>query len=81
MAYIINCIDQVKHKTEKIKTIVKGAEKYLGMKETSWEDINRKLEGEKKLAGARLIVLQRNARRLVAIGQELTIFIIVWVGV
>ncbi|XP_013859124.1 uncharacterized protein LOC106514416, partial [Austrofundulus limnaeus] len=28
MAYVINCTDQVKHKTEKIKIIVKGAEKF-----------------------------------------------------
>lgn len=28
VAYITNCIDQVKHKREKIKIAVKGAEKY-----------------------------------------------------
>lgn len=38
MAYIINCTDQVKHKTEKTKIIVKGAETYLGMKDIPWED-------------------------------------------
>ena len=44
IAYVINCTDQAKHKTEKIKIIVRGAEKFLGFKEGSWENINKKLE-------------------------------------
>ncbi|XP_027895304.1 uncharacterized protein LOC114158190 [Xiphophorus couchianus] len=44
VAYVINCTDQAKHKTEKIKIIVRGAEKFLGFKEGSWENINKKLE-------------------------------------
>ena len=44
MAYVINCTDQVKHKTEKIKIIVRGAEKFLGMTGVSWEQINKRLE-------------------------------------
>ena len=46
MAYVINCADQVKQKTEKIKIIVRAAEKYLGVKDVSWEQVNRKLEGD-----------------------------------
>lgn len=52
MAYIIKCTDQVKDKTEEMRIIVKGAEKYLGMREASWEDISRKLEAYKKAGGA-----------------------------
>ena len=44
VAYVINCADQVKHKTEKIKIIVKGAEKIFDMKHLSWEQISRRLE-------------------------------------
>ncbi|XP_038159537.1 uncharacterized protein LOC119795547 [Cyprinodon tularosa] len=44
IAYVVNCTDQAKHKTEKIKIIVRGAEKFLGFKEGSWENINKKLE-------------------------------------
>ena len=44
VAYVINCADQVKHKTEKIKIIVKGAEKIFDMKDLSWEQISRRLE-------------------------------------
>lgn len=51
VAYVINCTDQVKHKTEKIKIIVKGAEKFLGMKDLSWEQINRRLEEVWKTGG------------------------------
>lgn len=43
IAYVINCADQVKHKTEKIKMIVKGAERCFGMKGLSWEHIHKKL--------------------------------------
>ncbi|MEQ2228384.1 hypothetical protein ILYODFUR_008287 [Ilyodon furcidens] len=48
IAYIINCTDQAKHKTEKIKIIVRGAEKFLGFKEGSWENINKRLETEER---------------------------------
>ena len=44
MAYVINCVEQVKQKTEKIKIIVRAAEKYLGVKDVSWVQVNRKLE-------------------------------------
>ncbi|MEQ2223491.1 hypothetical protein ILYODFUR_037296 [Ilyodon furcidens] len=46
IAYVINCTDQAKHKTEKIKIIVRGAERFLGFKEGSWENINKRLETE-----------------------------------
>ena len=46
MAYVINCTDQVKHKNEKIKIIVKGAEKFLGMRNISWEQVKQKLEAD-----------------------------------
>lgn len=52
IAYVINCTDQVKHKTEKIKIIVKGAEKFLGLKEVSWERINKKLEADGRQEGS-----------------------------
>jgi hypothetical protein len=52
IAYVINCTDQVRHKTEKIKIIVKGAEKFLGMSDISWENINKKLEDDGKSGGA-----------------------------
>lgn len=52
MAYVINCTDQVKHKTEKIKIIVKGAERFFGFKDISWEQINKKLGEEGKGGGS-----------------------------
>ncbi len=51
IAYAINCTDQVRHKTEKIKIIVKGAEKFLGINNISWENINKRLEVDGKLGG------------------------------
>ena len=32
-SYVIKCSDQVKHETEKMYIIVKGAEKFLGLKD------------------------------------------------
>lgn len=52
VAYVINCTDQVRNKTEKIKIIVKGAEKFLGINNISWENINKRLEGDGKSGGA-----------------------------
>lgn len=52
MAHVINCADQVKQKTEKIKIIVRAAEKYLGVKDVSWEQVNRKLEGVGRQGGS-----------------------------
>uniref|UniRef100_A0A146QDP1 Zn-dependent peptidases, insulinase domain-containing protein n=1 Tax=Fundulus heteroclitus TaxID=8078 RepID=A0A146QDP1_FUNHE len=54
MAYVINCTDQVKQKTEKIKIIVKGAEKFFSAKDLSWELINKKLENDGKTGGGRI---------------------------
>ncbi|MEQ2282305.1 hypothetical protein AMECASPLE_039155 [Ameca splendens] len=51
IAYVINCTEQAKHKTEKIKIIVRGAEKFLGFKEGSWENINKKLETDGRQGG------------------------------
>ncbi|KAF0039007.1 hypothetical protein F2P81_009491 [Scophthalmus maximus] len=48
VSYVINCTDQVKHKTEKIKIIAKGAERFLGIKNLTWEHINKRLEAEGK---------------------------------
>lgn len=50
IAYVINCTDQVKHKTEKIK--IKGAEKFVGLKDVSRECISKKLEIEGKQEGS-----------------------------
>lgn len=51
IAYVINCTDQVKHKTEKIKIVVKGAERFFGIKDISWETVNKRLGGEGKAGG------------------------------
>lgn len=51
IAFVINCTDQVKHKTDKIKIIVKGAEKFLGMRNISWEQIKEKFETDGKPPG------------------------------
>ncbi|XP_035998476.1 uncharacterized protein LOC118564421 [Fundulus heteroclitus] len=48
IAYVINCTDQVKHKTEKIKIIIKGVEKFLDMRELSWEQVKKQLETDGK---------------------------------
>lgn len=60
IAYVINCTAQVKHKTEKIKIIVKGAEKVLTVKDLSWEQINKKLESDGKpgTSGEKLTIPQ-----------------------
>lgn len=42
---IINCSAQTDRKTEKSKIIVKSAEKYLGMKELHWEEVEKILNG------------------------------------
>ena len=46
MVEVINCSAQTSRKTEKIKIIVKAAEKYLGLKGTSWEAVEEMLAGE-----------------------------------
>lgn len=43
VAYVINCSEQAKTKTEKIKIIVKAAAKFLDMKDLSWEKIHADL--------------------------------------
>ncbi|MED6265511.1 hypothetical protein CHARACLAT_026272 [Characodon lateralis] len=48
IAYVINCTDQAKLKAEKIKIIVRGAEKFLSFKERSLENINKRLETEER---------------------------------
>ncbi len=50
IAYVINCTDQVRHKTEKINN-VKGAEKFLGINNISWENTNKRLEVDGKSGG------------------------------
>lgn len=44
MSYVINCTNQAKGKTERIRIVVKGAEKYLGVRGVSMEHISKKLE-------------------------------------
>ncbi|MEQ2160491.1 hypothetical protein GOODEAATRI_034341 [Goodea atripinnis] len=51
VAYVINCTEHAKHKTEKIKIIVRGAEKFLGFKEGSWKNINKMLETHGRQGG------------------------------
>lgn len=47
LAYVINCSEQAKTKTEKIKIIVKAAAKFFNMKDLSWEKIHADLnQGE-----------------------------------
>lgn len=48
IAYVINCTDEVKHKTDKIKIIFKGAEKFLTKKNVSWEEINKNGKTDEK---------------------------------
>lgn len=44
MSYVINCSTQAKNKTERIRIVVKGAEKFFGIRGVSWESISKKLE-------------------------------------
>lgn len=45
MVEVINCSGQTDKKTEKIKIIVKAAEKYLGIKGLSWQTVEGNLSG------------------------------------
>ena len=40
IAYVINCTEQAKHKSEKIKIIVKAAARFLNLRNLSWEKIS-----------------------------------------
>lgn len=54
LAYVINCSEQVKTKTKKIKVIVKAAAKFLNMTGLSWEKVEADLkQGEGCLDGVR----------------------------
>lgn len=44
MSYVVNCSSQAKSKTERIRIVVKGAEKFFGLRGVSWESISKKLE-------------------------------------
>ncbi|XP_061757477.1 uncharacterized protein LOC133553371 [Nerophis ophidion] len=44
LAYVINCTEQARNKTEKIKIIVKAAAKFLNLKELSWEQVQGELQ-------------------------------------
>lgn len=46
--YIVNCSNQVRHKTEKVNIIVKGARKFLGIKDLFCKLVNRRLETDGK---------------------------------
>lgn len=72
MAEIINCSAQTQSRTARIKIIVKATEKYLGIKGLLWETV---IVNPLKLHLAMinlmlLIILQWNARSLIANGQE-----------
>lgn len=45
MVVVVNCSAQTEKKTEKIKIIVKAAEKYLGIKGLVWEEVEEQLSG------------------------------------
>lgn len=45
MVDVINCTAQTERKTEKIKIIVKAAEKHLGIKGLNWESVKETLRG------------------------------------
>ena len=45
MVEAINCTAQTDKKTEKIKIIVKAAEKYLGVEAIGWEEVEDELKG------------------------------------
>ena len=56
LAYVINCSEQAKTKTEKKKIIVKATAKFLNMKELSWEEINPELsQGERTSQSSQII--------------------------
>ncbi|XP_061909386.1 uncharacterized protein LOC133653724 isoform X2 [Entelurus aequoreus] len=44
LAYVINCTEQARNKTEKIKIIVKEAAKFFNLKELSWEQVQGELQ-------------------------------------
>ncbi len=46
MVDVINCSAQATRKTEKIKIIVRAAEKFLGLEGLRWETVEEKLAGE-----------------------------------
>ncbi|KAJ0003125.1 hypothetical protein NQD34_018165 [Periophthalmus magnuspinnatus] len=52
LAYVINCSEHAKHRADKIKIVVKGAEKYLGVKGVMWEQVYKRLEEDRKVGGA-----------------------------
>lgn len=43
IAYVVNCADQARTRTEKIKIIVKAASKFLNIGNLSWEKIQTEL--------------------------------------
>lgn len=43
IAYVINCTEQAKNRTEKIRIIVKAAARFLNLSSLSWEKINANL--------------------------------------
>lgn len=43
IAYVINCTEQAKNRTEKIKIIVKAAARFLNLRNLSWEKISAEL--------------------------------------
>lgn len=53
MSYVITCAEQAKHKADKIKIVVKGAERFLGAKGASWEKVYKRLEEERQAGGTR----------------------------
>lgn len=57
LAYVINCSEQARTKTEKIKIIVKAAAKFLNMKDLSWEKMHADLsQGEPSSEGILQII-------------------------
>lgn len=78
MTKIINCSAQTSSRTERIKTIVKSAEKYLDAKRMPWERVRDIINDEASTTISVmgwscimvLIILQWNARSLIANGQE-----------
>ncbi len=77
MAEVVNCSAQTESRTERIRIIIKAAEKYLEIKGISVDMINEKLKMQTNIHPTGmwwyimvLLIFQWNARSLIANGQE-----------
>lgn len=45
---VVNCTSQAKHRSEKTAIVVKSANRYLGIKDITWESIYEELQNRDK---------------------------------